>query len=148
MKCTNNVYNKIWDMLEWNKLVMNLQKINVVHVKTALSSILWAKVSIEPNTKYCRRMLMDMWLFWTTVVSKNNPLNVHLTGLYVSLAETILNLCMVYKFSSCKISLNFEIIFSCIATCSGVSCCSIFKSANQVKIKILNKFNQYKICLN
>jgi len=50
MKCTNNVYNKIWDMLEWNKLVINLQKINVVHVKTLLSSTLWARVFIEPNS--------------------------------------------------------------------------------------------------
>ena len=79
---------------------------------------------------------MDMLLiFLTTIVSKNNRLNVSLTGLYTSFAEIILKLCMAYKFPSYKISMNFEIIFSCIATCSGVSCCNIFKRANQVKIK-------------
>jgi len=93
---------------------------------------------------------MDMLLtFLTTIVSKNNLLNVPLTQVYMHhLLRRFLNYVLCISFSSCKISLNFEIIFSCIATCSGVSCCSIFKSANQVKIKILNKFNQYKICLN
>ena len=74
---------------------------------------------------------MDMLLiFLTTIVSKNNHLNIPLAGLYASFAETILKLCMVYKFPSCKILMNFEIIFSRIATWSGVSCWSILKSAN------------------
>ena len=47
MKCTNNVNNKIWDMIEWNKLVMHLQNINVVLVKTTLSSIFDLEFSLN-----------------------------------------------------------------------------------------------------
>ena len=78
---------------------------------------------------------MDMLLiFLITVVNKNNPLK----GLYASLVEIIFKLCMVYKSPSCKIPLNFEIIFSRIVTCSEVFYCNIFKSINQIKIKNIN----------
>ena len=93
---------------------------------------------------------MDMLLiFLIIVVGKNNLLNVPLIGLYVSFLETILKLCMVHKFSSCKISLNFEIIFSLITTFCGVevSYAIYLKVKIGLKLKILNKFNQYKMCL-
>jgi len=91
---------------------------------------------------------MDILLiFLTIVLSKSNHLNVHSTGFYASFAETIFKLWIVYKFPFCKMSLNFEIIFSHIASCSGVFCCNILKSTNRIKLKILNKFNQHKICL-
>ncbi|KAL3016722.1 hypothetical protein AAZX31_06G231400 [Glycine max] len=64
--------------------------------------------------------------------------------LYGSFVETNLKLCMVYKFSSCKISLNFEIISSRILHVL------VFLFAIYLKVQIelkLKKFNQYKICL-